>query len=280
MASIMETRLAPVTARDGFDTRNKDLNDACIDKQECVTLNIWSEIDGRSWGDMMLELDVDRDVRWVDMSDDDWALTGRKHLSTCRDMRQAMNWIDAIDKKREIRATSLQQTSLNPIREECNDVRLYMDMVDEPAKYGDDIIDFLQLDEELRAGPKRWRVNAIWALREKRTENGAIAKFQALWRGYRSRSNDVHQDCCMCLSHRICPLKTDVGHMCRACGEDGPHVDAVENDPWNWFRADYVDEAPVYASCRWCMCTMDKGQQEFCDQDCKRDFMKEGWSRF
>jgi hypothetical protein len=49
----------------------------------------------------------------------------------------------------------------------------------------------------------------------------------------------------MCLSHRICPLETDVGMMCRTCAEQGPHEDITGPvaDPWNWFRADYVDLA-------------------------------------
>ena len=59
----------------------------------------------------------------------------------------------------------------------------------------------------------------------------------------------------MCLSHRISPLKTNVGYMCRDCAQLGPYEDLVEEDPWNWHRAEYVDEAPnheVYQPCAWC----------------------------
>jgi len=66
---------------------------------------------------------------------------------------------------------------------------------------------------------------------------GSATKIQALVRGYQTRSKNPHLDCCMCLSHRISPLKTDVGNMCRDCAEMGPYEDLVENDPWNWHRA-------------------------------------------
>lgn len=46
------------------------------------------------------------------------------------------------------------------------DWKLWQDMVEDPAKYGDDIIDWLELDESLRAGPKRWRVAAYWLQKE------------------------------------------------------------------------------------------------------------------
>jgi hypothetical protein len=67
--------------------------------------------------------------------------------------------------------------------------------------------------------------------------NGSATKIQALVRGYQTRCRNPHLDCCMCLSHRISPLKTDVGFMCRDCATLGPYEDIVENDPWNWHRA-------------------------------------------
>jgi hypothetical protein len=45
----------------------------------------------------------------------------------------------------------------------------------------------------------------------------------------------------MCLSHRICPLKTAVGFMCRDCAADGPFTDLAPYDDWGWHRATYVD---------------------------------------
>jgi hypothetical protein len=182
-------------------------------------------------------------------------------------------------------------------------MRLYIDMADEPGKYGDDILEWLDLDEELRSGPERAEVEAYWRARDARAKEeverehkrevertaalraaflpiakqvavlamkrwidgdikrivarfkGSATKIQALVRGYQARCHNPHLDCCMCLSHRISPLKTTVGYMCRDCAEQGPYEDLVEEDPWNWHRAEYVDEAPnhhVYQPCAWC----------------------------
>jgi hypothetical protein len=89
-------------------------------------------------------------------------------------------------------------------------------------------------------GARRWIDREIKAFVASR--RNAATKIQALVRGYRMRCRDPHQDCCMCLSHRICPLKTKVGYMCRDCGNVGPLNDVVEGDDWGWFRAEYVDE--------------------------------------
>jgi hypothetical protein len=70
---------------------------------------------------------------------------------------------------------------------------------------------------------------------------------QALVRGYQTRCKNPHLDCCMCLSHRISPLRTKVGYMCRDCGNAGPFTDDVEGDGWGWFRAEYVDEGVCVA---------------------------------
>jgi hypothetical protein len=102
---------------------------------------------------------------------------------------------------------------------------------------------------------------------------GSATKIQALVRGYQARCKDAHQDCCMCLSHRICPLKTSVGYMCRDCGILGPYEDLVEEDPWNWHRADYQDEAPHATqgvACVWCNKEMPIGcWDDYCSYECE-----------
>jgi hypothetical protein len=77
-------------------------------------------------------------------------------------------------------------------REECSaeqvSFSLWCDMVDEPAKYGDDICDWLELDAEMRASDKRWRVAAYWSLYEEREQADerraaiALAEEQKIWR--------------------------------------------------------------------------------------------------
>lgn len=185
---------------------------------------------------------------------------------------------------------------------EDTDWNLWKDMVENPAEFGDDIVEWLDLDEKLRAGPKRWRVDAYWLRKEEekaekerekwekeeaerapyrelysriakeaaakgmktwverdvkrfvaRIQNAAV-RIQATVRGHLARSKMGFLDCCMCLSHRICPLETDVGRMCRACAEQGPYEDLTGPvaDPWNWMRADYVDRASKFKECEWC----------------------------
>ena len=278
MATSTVSRLAPANARDGVNTRKQE-NWASIAMQTQKTICRSDTIIGlgnpavTNWGDMM---------------------TGMY----------------------ETRSTS-------PItRTERSVVALYRDMADEPWKYSDeDMFEWLELDNKLRAGPEHGIVEAYWADREvlqqaeqARLEKryraemdalrgrfrliaqeaakvgikrwidhdikrivkrfkGSATKIQAVVRGYQARSKDAHQDCCMCLSHRISPLKTEVGYMCRDCAEMGPYQDLVEEDPWNWHRAEYVDEGrcdPV-APCAWCnkdFYTMDI--LDWCSYECEQ----------
>ena len=100
---------------------------------------------------------------------------------------------------------------------------------------------FLPIAKQAAAkGANRWINRDIKAF-VARIRN-AVVRIQALARGYLVRCHNPHLDCCMCLSHRISPLKTCVGYMCRDCGNAGPFTDVVEGDGWGWFRAEYVDE--------------------------------------
>jgi hypothetical protein len=171
-----------------------------------------------------------------------------------------------------------------PKTESDADWKLWQEMVEEPAKYGDDIVEWLDLDEKLRAGPKRWRVAAYWLRKEQEEKekvdalqapykalysvvakqaatkgmkrwldrdiknfiariSGAATKIQAAVRGHQARSKLPFLNCCMCLAHRICPLESQVGMICRECGAQGPYEDITGpvTDPWNWARCDLVD---------------------------------------
>ena len=135
---------------------------------------------------------------------------------------------------------------------------VWKDMAEEPWKYGDDIGDWLVLDDELRVSSGRWRIGAFWEKEQRRlnweylrallqkawveytTRKARMAtRIQALWRGHAVRQRMVWRDCCMCLAHHVSPIKTEVGFMCRKCSEDGPYVDLIGmDDPWEWFRAE------------------------------------------
>ena len=89
--------------------------------------------------------------------------------------------------------------------------------------------------EAAKLAMKRWVERDIKAIVKR--FKGSATKIQALVRGYQARCKNPCLDCCMCLSHRISPLESTVGYMCRDCAEMGPYEDLVEEDPWNWHRA-------------------------------------------
>jgi len=166
--------------------------------------------------------------------------------------------------------------------------QLWLDMVENPSQYGDDIVEWLDINDELMATRKAWKIESYWRKTEAleadriavdqakwrrvfapiatqaavagarrwverdikacvRKFRGAAMTIQAAVRGHQVRTQLPIRDCCMCLAHRICPLKTDVGFMCRECAAEGPHVERTGPlaDPWDWFRADYVDCAKM-----------------------------------
>ena len=223
-----------------------------------------------------------------------WRAEATRMIRTARPgkMQEILTFIQSMDHFRE-NPPLPPAAPWTPELRSTDDVdwNLWQDMVEDPAKYGDDIVEWLELDESLRAGPKRWRVVAYWLQKEqeekekkealqapykelysrvakeaatvgmKKWIDGDIKRFvarirnaavtiQAAVRGHLVRSNSPLLDCCMCLAHTICPLETDQGMMCRACGEQGPYEDIIGvADPWNWSRADYVDHAANYQFC-------------------------------
>jgi hypothetical protein len=103
--------------------------------------------------------------------------------------------------------------------EDTRNWRVWKDMVEEPSKYGSDIGEWLQLDEEVRRGPKRWRVDAYWNAKVREIqvrEAEAATKIQALWRGIQSRQ---HFACGTCDATPLVAAEWDMKTpgLCRAC---------------------------------------------------------------
>jgi hypothetical protein len=88
---------------------------------------------------------------------------------------------------------------------------------------------------------KRWLDRDIKSFVQ-RIRNAAVT-IQAAVRGHLVRHKSPYLNCCMCLAHTICPLESQVGMICRACGAQGPYEDITGpvTDPWNWARSDLVD---------------------------------------
>lgn len=290
MANRSHIRLVSVNTRDGVDTRKQENSvmpreairgdslsvDAITGLGRPAVLN-WDNEALRPWGDLALELD-----------------------GTAPPQTPSIEHVEITDLERAF--------------------RVYRDMADEPAKYGDDIHEWLELDESLRASRKNWSVERYWSDREEAIENkikeeqktwrsvftpvaretalvagkrriakdirktramfnNAAIRIQALVRGYQVRCANPCLDCCMCLAHCFAPLKTDVGFMCRECAKQGPYAEIVEDDPWNWFRSDYID---VTSQCdeERCICGAPAElPTRFCSHECYVEFMDDTYRR-
>lgn len=251
-----------------------------------------------TWSSVVDAEEANNRARIFRLSPAAWKAEATRLIRTTRPnrMQETLAFLRSMD---EFRANPpLPPTSPvmpEPRTAEDVDWKLWQDMVEEPAKYGDDIVQWLELDEKLRAGPKRWRVAAYWLQKEqeelalqapykelysqiakeaavvgmKKWIDGDIKRFlhrirnaavtiQAAVRGHLVRSKSEYLNCCMCLAHTICPLRTHHGMMCRKCAEQGPYEDTTGpvTDPWNWSRADYVDLTAKY-SCTDCGKSLD-----------------------
>lgn len=244
MATSTVSRLASVTARDGVNTRTKV-----------------------NWASA-----VARPRKTICRSD---MIIGLGQLAVQQSYNGTAKWGDVMTDREIVHRDAICES-------DASDYEMWEDMANEPWKYGEDIVEWLALNEKLIAGPDAHRAAAFWRLqmedeeaeltREQahwrkvfnpiaksvamkaavlwikrdikrmvaRVRNGAV-KMQSLVRGYQARCKNVHLDCCMCLSHRISPLKTGVGYMCRECAADGPFADIVSYDDWGWHRTDYVE---------------------------------------
>lgn len=241
----------------------------------------------RWWSDIIAEEEEQQRI----MAPADWKNEVNRMLRAAP-QGQIVNVLAQIMKMDMTRLTSAEPAVVySPKTQEELDLSVWRNMVEEPEKYGDDIFEWLELDEKLNAGPKRWRVSAFWLQKEQElidAEEELVAPWRALYsqvarqaavaaerawvdrevqkfrekccaaaalrgeavtviaaavRGHQVRTSSPILNCCMCLAHRISPLKTDVGMMCRECAEQGPYEDITGPivDEWNWFRAEGVD---------------------------------------
>lgn len=208
------------------------------------------------WSTLLIDKEMESITPHIMTPFSQWAAHVRSLLAVTQDRTGTLVWVRRVEKFRVVYAKSRRgQQGYVPEPEhpspEDEELELWTDYCDEPAKYGDDVWErWTELDTKLSAGPKRWRVAAYWWKRQEEVEVSerafrrevAATRIQAAIRGYLARSKLAWRDCCMCLAHRVCPLRTEKGYMCRDCGYDGPYTDIVDYDEWNWYRASYVDE--------------------------------------
>lgn len=180
----------------------------------------------RPWGDWMVEMDEDRSHRILRMTDAEWKEFARKTIAGNRgrgDLRPVLNWLDTMEEKRaEFKS---RVVTLAPVRNPDPTFRAWRDMILEPAKYGsEDWTLWLQWNEELLAGPGRWRVSAFWAeidaKEEARLREECAIRIQAAWRGHAVRDSTPGLNCQGCLARVISPKHFNGMHLCRGCCDD------------------------------------------------------------
>lgn len=186
-------------------------------------------LNGRPWGDWMVQLDEDRTERIVRMTDAEWKACAKQAIIDNRgrgDLRVVLNWMDAMEAKRAaFKTKAAAPLIVRDMSPPAVTFRVWRDMIQEPAKYGDaDWEEWLLMDHELRCGPGRWRVAAFW-LEQEEEENARLRAFyatriQAAWRGHRVRDITPGLNCEGCLAHKISPKQFCGMYLCKGCVRD------------------------------------------------------------
>lgn len=259
-----------------------------------------------SWYDLMVGEEERKSDAYVRMTASEWKKAAQEIIRTWTgDLRACINYLDEMDAKRA--ATPAPQPEPVPVSEDERNWRVWKDMVEEPWKYGSDIGEWIALDEEVRRGPKRWRVDAYWngKVRELEEQEAAAAtKIQALWRGYQARYEIEPQvTCTHCLvrglvsADGLCVECIDAStaeatavQPCGNCGEEvfvyGAQVGDIYLCPecvHDWTTCTRCDRAIRYGSrcdnhCLDCGDTLeDTCLSAFCCGDCQTNYIRESW---
>jgi hypothetical protein len=184
-----------------------------------------------NWYNIILEEESLREATLIGMSAAEWKEEAKRIIRTWRgDLRACNRYLNEIDRKR---AQSLAAPVAPIAKTEFDiDFAIWKDMINEPWKYGDDIIEWLELDEKLSSQSGRWRLGAFWNQKEEEEkrkqaererivrENHAAIAIQAIVRGHMTRTQQPFRDCYLCFSHRTSPFSLQNEMICRPCAID------------------------------------------------------------
>ena len=213
------------------------------------------ELFSLKWGDSVYERENAQKMHYIRMPQAQWEEGVAGHLEAHPHNYAVRQWIGRMAEQRAeyARQTSQRSSVETPDSDEVT-FRVWKDMIEEPWKYGDDIVEWLELDAQVCAGPKRWRAAAFWQTKEDehiakewQRVRGLLAReaaaqqarlvavadmlatrIQAAWRGYSTRVKQTWRDCAHCLVHEICVEQVEGKHVCRCCyGEANPVEDDV-----------------------------------------------------
>jgi hypothetical protein len=115
----------------------------------------------------MYEREYAQKMHYILMPQEQWESGAASHLAAHPRNWAVHQWIA----KTQAARLEYQQRASQRVVVEMPDAdeltfRVWKDMIEEPCKYGDDIVEWLELDEAVMRGPKRWRAGAYWQKRE------------------------------------------------------------------------------------------------------------------
>lgn len=183
----------------------------------------------KPWGDMLYEDEQNRKLALLRMPQPEWLACVNAYFNRLRGngaaLISALAWVTQVSAERV--AFQAPAAPAPEMDEDTRNWRVWRDMVEEPWKYGSDIGEWLELDEQLRRGPKRWRVDAYWNAKvremEAEEQEAAAIKIQALWRGHTLRYVLAPRfNCACCLKRELCwtPWEDRMHWLCGECARE------------------------------------------------------------
>lgn len=179
------------------------------------------------WGLLVIHDQEKHYRQLLEFSDLEWATWSRDYIRKSKHVRKAIRFVNRITSMRQEYITNAMRAIHYTIRPSETDplqvdMNLLRDMVDEPEKYGDDIAEALELEQQLLQTRKAWRVHYMWVRKEQEERDAparviqtaykqykinqkmrAATKIQTAWRGFETRCNQRWTDCARCLCHRV-----------------------------------------------------------------------------
>jgi hypothetical protein len=183
----------------------------------------------KPWGDMLYEDEQNRKLALLRMPQPEWLACVNAYFNRLRGngaaLISALAWFQQMEAERV--AFQAPPAPAPEMDEATRNWRVWQDMVEEPWKYGSDIGEWLEIDESLRRGPKRWRVDAYWNAKvremEAEEQEAAATKIQAAWRGHNLRYVlGPRFNCACCLKRELCwtPWEDRMHWLCGECSRE------------------------------------------------------------
>jgi hypothetical protein len=167
-----------------FNERSREI---CISTTTSMSLLLTPVDSTRSWFDIIAELEDRTRTRLLRLSAAEWKEEGRRLVQAHRgrDIEHCLKYLADMDRLRADYVASQAAPPQRPAARRrsspfSRDFAFWRDVVEEPHKYGTDTLErWLVLDDKLRSGPGRWRVDAYWFAKDQEVEDLRRAEEEA-----------------------------------------------------------------------------------------------------